>query len=296
MRQIGSLPVESEARRLSDYLLTLNIPTKILPESDRWSLWVVHEDQRDRGAGELQSYLTDSGNPKYGQSRSQAEAIRREQDRIDRLHRKNTKDLNGSWATTTGSARSRPITSVLFGLSLAVGIVTLFGSANRQILVALMTTNPSISPQGEVEWGLTGLAHGQIWRLITPIFIHFSPMHLFFNMTNLWSLGGLIESRRASRTMLILSVVTGIGANIGQVVFGGFGPSGGMSGVICGLFGYVWITGWQDPGSGLKLTQNSVLFFLIFLALCTTGLMGPIANAAHFTGLAVGMTFAAFRF
>ncbi len=295
MRQIGTLPVESEVRRLADYLLTLEIPTKVLPESDGWSLWVVHEDQRVLAANELNAFVANANDPKYGDARSGAEAIRQEEVRKTREHLKNTKSLNGSWATTTSSARGRPVTAALLGLSLIVAAMTMIGSTNETFEVSLMLANPTLSPTGQELWGLGALQQGQIWRLITPIFIHFSAMHLLFNMTSLWQLGGLIERRKPTRIMLILSFVSAVVSNVGQVAWNGPGPFGGMSGVICALFGYVWITGRNDPSSGFRLSQNQVLYFLIFLALCASGRMGPIANAAHFSGLAVGMIFAACR-
>src|SRR5688572_25737095 len=34
---------------------------------------------------------------------------------------------------------------------------------------------------------------GQFWRFITPAFLHASPMHIFFNMYALFSIGSLLE-------------------------------------------------------------------------------------------------------
>ena len=295
MRQIGKLPDEAEAHRLADYLLTLDIPSKVLLESDGWSLWVVHEDQRDSATAILKDFVANPTDSKYGGARSRAESIRREQERADRLHRKNTKNLNGTLGTRSATARSRPVTTVLLGLSLLVAGLTTIGSTNAPLQEALSFADPIMTPTGSI-WSFNGLRHGQIWRLITPIFLHFGPMHLFFNMMNLWQIGGLIEARRSSTKMLILAVVSAVLSNLGQVALGGAHMFGGMSGVLCALFGYVWITGRNDPSSGMMLTQNTVLFFLVFLALCATGALGPIANGAHFAGLAVGIVFAALRF
>ena len=60
---------------------------------------------------------------------------------------------------------------------------------------------------------------------------------------------------------------------------------GGISGVVCGLFGYVWMKGLYEPEQGMILHPNSVTFGLLWVALCMTGVFGPIANAAHVVGL-----------
>jgi GlpG protein len=65
---------------------------------------------------------------------------------------------------------------------------------------------------------------------------------------------------------------------------------GGMSGVGYGLFGYLWIKSRFDPHSNVFLPPNTVGLFLIWFALCWSGLLGPIANWAHTVGMVSGTT------
>jgi GlpG protein len=44
-----------------------------------------------------------------------------------------------------------------------------------------------------------------------------------------------------------------------------------------------------EPEQGMILNPNSVSIMLIWLVLCMTGVLGPIANAAHVGGLIVGI-------
>ena len=73
---------------------------------------------------------------------------------------------------------------------------------------------------------------------------------------------------------------------------GGAPAFGGMSGVVYGLFGYVWIKSTFCPEPGFATSQGTVIILLGWLFLCMTGAIGPIANIAHVVGLVVGMAVA----
>jgi membrane associated rhomboid family serine protease len=136
--------------------------------------------------------------------------------------------------------------------------------------------------------GLAEVRSGQIWRLLTPIFLHFGVLHVLFNMMWLADLGSMIEARQSSLRLGLLVLVIGCGSNFGQYLVGG--PIfGGMSGVVYGLLGYIWMRGKFDPASGLFLHQSTVLMMMIWFVVCFTGLVGHVANAAHAVGLGMGV-------
>jgi GlpG protein len=68
-----------------------------------------------------------------------------------------------------------------------------------------------------------------------------------------------------------------------------------MSGVVFALFGYIWMKSLHEPEQGMFVHPNTVTIMLFWLVLCMTGLVGPIANAAHVAGLVVGVVFGVFR-
>ena len=78
-------------------------------------------------------------------------------------------------------------------------------------------------------------------------------------------------------------------ANLAQWYF--VGPNFlGMSGVVYGLLGYIWIRGKLDPSSGLFLHQQTVLVMMIWFFACWFQVIPiAIANYAHTGGLVVGM-------
>jgi len=130
---------------------------------------------------------------------------------------------------------------------------------------------------------------GEFWRLITPIFIHFGPLHLLFNMMWLYQLGCMIEARQGTFFFALLVLITGILPMVAQNIVSGPGYVGGMSGAIYGLAGYIWMRGKYDRASGLFLDKQSVQWLLIWLVVCFTGLVGNVANTAHVTGLVIGV-------
>ncbi|HED15094.1 MAG TPA: rhomboid family intramembrane serine protease [Gammaproteobacteria bacterium] len=135
--------------------------------------------------------------------------------------------------------------------------------------------------------GLPELSQGQWWRLLTPIFLHFGLLHLVFNMLWLWDLGDVLERVQGSRWLLLFVIFIGIASNLAQYVYAG--PLfGGMSGVVYGLLGYLWLRGYLDPHFPLRPNKSVVYLMLGWFVLAWTGLLGPIANMAHTIGLTGG--------
>jgi membrane associated rhomboid family serine protease len=135
---------------------------------------------------------------------------------------------------------------------------------------------------------LPEVRHGEVWRLFTPMFVHMDWWHIIFNMMWLVDLGSMIEGRQKSWLLAIMVLAMAVVSNLAQFFAGG--PLfGGMSGVVYGLFGYIWIRGKFDPGSGLYLHPTTVTMMIIWFFACFTGLVGDIANAAHAAGLVMGI-------
>lgn len=134
---------------------------------------------------------------------------------------------------------------------------------------------------------LEQIEHGQVWRLVTPIFLHFGAIHLIFNMMWLWTLGRALETLLRRIRFGLLVVAIAVASNTAQALIGG--PNfGGMSGVVYGLFGFVVVHAKLHPTGGLHLDSRTVRYMLIWLALCFTGVVGPVANWAHTFGLLAG--------
>jgi len=131
------------------------------------------------------------------------------------------------------------------------------------------------------------IAQGQVWRTFTPIFLHFGVLHVVFNMMWLWQFGLLIESRFRSWPFLALVLFTALLSNVAQAFVSG--PNfGGMSGVNYGLFGFLLARSKLHPNPGFVIHPQTAAMLLIWLVVCFTGMMGPVANTAHLVGFASG--------
>ncbi|MDP6434322.1 MAG: rhomboid family intramembrane serine protease [Arenicellales bacterium] len=173
-----------------------------------------------------------------------------------------------------------PVTTALISVSALVALLSGLG-ANLDLLLGLFISST-------LHGGLHEIQSGEIWRLFTPAFIHFGVLHFVFNMLWIWNLGTVIESLLGSSRLIILTLGIGIFSNLAQYYWSG--PAfGGMSGILYGLLGYLWIQGRFNPGFGVILNRSIVIMMLVWFVLCWTGLLGPIANMAHTAGLATGI-------
>ena len=141
---------------------------------------------------------------------------------------------------------------------------------------------------------------GEWWRLLTPIFLHFGVFHIVFNLLWTWEFGRIIETRHGAAALLALTAMLGVASNFAQFHIGGHGFFGGMSGVIYGYFGYLWIQGLCNRDFGFRLTRPVVYLLLGWFAVAWLGTsLGifkwinlHIANTAHTAGLLGGIIIA----
>ena len=142
------------------------------------------------------------------------------------------------------------------------------------------------------------ISDGEIWRLITPIFLHFSPAHSIFNALSLWYLGSMVERHSGISRLLLLILVIGLVSNSAQaIVSTEYVLFGGMSGVVFGLLSYVWLAQRLNPACGYNLFQSLFVFMTAYMLLSTLGIFnwltgGDIADTAHIVGYITGLLLA----
>lgn len=137
------------------------------------------------------------------------------------------------------------------------------------------------------------LADGQWWRLVSPMLLHFGVLHLAMNGLWYWELGKRIELHQGPWKLLGLTLLFSLVSNLAQHYTSGPSLFGGLSGVLYGLLGHVWLYQWLAPNPYFRLPKGVLVMMLIWLVICLSGVVGQlgfgqIANAAHVGGLLIG--------
>lgn len=79
--------------------------------------------------------------------------------------------------------------------------------------------------------------HGEMWRVVTSLFVHVGILHLVMNMAALWSVGRIMEPMCGWFDVLLLYLLTGISGSLTGMAVHPLIVSAGASGAIFGLFG-----------------------------------------------------------
>ena len=134
------------------------------------------------------------------------------------------------------------------------------------------------------------IAAGELWRLVTPLFIHASLLHIGFNLYALFSLGQQMETFYGPLRFTLLFFLAGLAGSIASLLFNP-AISVGASGAVFGLIGAEGVLLYRNRAllgpRGRRALQNVIAIIVLNLFI---GLQGGIDNWAHFGGLIGGLT------
>lgn len=161
-------------------------------------------------------------------------------------------------------------------------LCTLVFSASFLGYFPVMGAILEIRPLGEL------LQTHQWWRLVGPNFLHFSFMHIAFNLVWWWMLGRQLELSFGTSALIIFFFIASLFANISQLLVSG--PNfGGLSGIVYALVGFVWWIGFLRPAWLISLPSNIIYFLLGWLVIGYFDVLWVnMANEAHTFGLISG--------
>lgn len=132
------------------------------------------------------------------------------------------------------------------------------------------------------------IMEGQLWRLITPTFMHNGFSHMLFNSISLILFGPALERILGSARFLIVYLVSGLIANVATLILEPLTYTHvGSSGAIFGLFGY-YIAIIIFRKNLLSKQNAQIIITLSVISLFMTFLQPNVNITAHLFGLLGG--------
>lgn len=287
MRSIGHLQDETLAKRLGDVLRGAGIENQVDENlQGSWEIWVLDDENLERAKQVRDQFDRHPDDPRFLEASRTAARHRPDEERaqID----KRTRVVDGRTLFYVPPVPLGVLSLTLILMSVAITLLTSFGQSER--LTRPFSITEYKVTENHVRWvrGLPEIRAGQVWRLFTPMLLHFDILHIFFNMLWLRDLGSMIEARKSRWLLLLLVLVLAGTSNLAQYWWKG--PSfGGMSGVVYGLLGYIWMQGKFNPASQLSLQPQTVISMVIWFFLCFTPLVRNVANTVHAVGFGLGI-------
>lgn len=176
--------------------------------------------------------------------------------------------------------RLYPVVSILVGIHVLFWLLFQIPIPQLKILLGLL------------EGYNAGLANGEYWRLITPIFLHIGFGHLFFNSISLILFAPALERMLGKTKFIMVYVGSGIIANIATYIIEPLQYSHiGASGAIFGLFGvYLFIVMFRKGLIDQANTQ--IIISILVIGLIMTFFNSNINVVAHLFGMVGGFLLA----
>jgi len=200
----------------------------------------------------------------------------------------------------------------MYGVTLLVAAAWLRAKTPEEIPFARLIASVAWSPPRGVLMDLGALVPeflidgGAVWLLLCPVFLHGGLIHLFFNMSALRNIGGVVEEAFGAGKALAVYLISGIAGSVASL--GWFFVTGprmegdmpipvprvGASGAILGFVGVLAALGFRiggEPGRRLwkPMVQAVGFIFVLGLILAFSDAPVRIDNAAHAGGLVAGL-------
>lgn len=250
-----------------DYMASRQINVQMTPEGGgQFALWLTDSQNQVDVEAELKRFLAEPLHPRY-----QAASWEMAETRQNHFSYQTPSFLSML------KAKAGPVT---LGLMLICVVIFLLQQVGFGQAIFAALHFPAVDGQ---QW--------QLWRWLSHAVLHFSAMHIAFNILWWWQLGGDIEKRLGGVKLLQIFVVSSALSGAGQYWIEG-ANFGGLSGVVYALVGYLWVIGSKSPQLGLSIQKPIVGFMLVWLVLGYVQPFMAIANTAHLAGLVSGVALA----
>lgn len=306
MRLLATIEGKEKAESIAAYLLVKSISTHVEAGETEgvWDIWTREEDRVDEAKLEMAQFLDAPDSPKYVDAVAEAQKILREQKLKQKAAAKNIRSGKSIFQNIPGSnivsGGIPPITLTLIIVASIVSFTTDFMKPQPRNQFGTLMYNEltfvRASDYAATKDPAASLKKGELWRAVTPIFLHGFTFHLLFNVLALAQLGRIVEriegSVRYAWMVLLMAMLSNLFQGLMPGNLMGYHLFGGLSGVVYGVFAYLWIKSLLRPDMGILLSNTSVAIMLGWLLLGFTNSVGAIANLAHLGGLITGVILA----
>lgn len=265
MLMITSFANPRVAQAFVDYMQTQGVILTIQHHTQS-DIWLADESQAERVQAELARFLENPTDPRYLAASWQSGEMG------SGLHYRRF-PLRAALAERGG-----PITVSIFALCVLVFIL-MNVVGNQAVMVWLV-------------WPYDPTVQFELWRYFTHAVMHFSLVHIIFNLFWWWYLGGMVEKRLGSGKLVVITLISALLSGFLQYKLAG--PwFGGLSGVVYALIGYVWLRGERDPERPVWLPRGLAIFTVVLLVADWFGISAMnTATGAHTGGLVIGLAMA----
>ena len=316
MRKLHTFEQELDANRFTAVLTVNQVEAQVLRSNDnQWDLWIIDEDALSQAGKLLGEYQSNPDSPQIQMALAKAKKIQQQlkQEKAERIKQAKKIEVRTQFrdphhmmaAMQRKDTLTRKIIllcAIVFGASLV--FQSQDGSQENFVRNALEAQFQQIS-------------QGQIWRLITPVFVHgtgqeflFDFLHIFFNMYWMYWLGTRLEIQFGLKTYLGLFLIAGVASILVPLLTPETGLPGirglgggsvvGMSGVVYGVIGFGWCKMKMKPSVGMLITPFVLMFsigWMLFGIVSASssqgvGYISSISHLAHLVGLLTGAMYA----
>jgi membrane associated rhomboid family serine protease len=179
------------------------------------------------------------------------------------------------------------LTRILIAINVAVFLAEAVVTKGRSLSgeIDSFSVQGGLLAKGFYHGGFIGVAHGQVWRLVTSGFLHYGIIHILFNMYALYILGSWLERSAGRGRLAAVYSVSLLAGAFGALILSPNSLTAGASGAIYGLMGAFFAAGRTQ---GISVRQSPLFGILLLNLLLTFGL-GGLSIGGHLGGLAGGV-------
>jgi membrane associated rhomboid family serine protease len=144
-----------------------------------------------------------------------------------------------------------------------------------------------------LAFSTNALIAGKVWTLVTAIYVHASPAHLYGNMLFLFIFGSALESEVGGKKMIGLFFLGGALTFLLGIPF--YAPNAELVGASAAIFTLSGAIMLINPTRLtiiiLPVGLVAILFFLLNIYYVSSGVGGNVAYISHLIGFLIGVPF-----